>query len=72
MSLYTNRSIVSLLNMIKEMCRKGIENSRIIKTSCLTLLSGVSPSCIPTEVVQCSVNNQRDDGGYIGNSDTNV
>jgi hypothetical protein len=56
--------------MTKEMCRKGIENSRIIKTSCLTLLSGVSPSCIPTEVVQCSVNNQRDDGGYIGTSDT--
>jgi len=70
MSIYTNRSIVSLLNMTQEMLRKGIENSRIIKTACLTLLSGVSPSCISSEIVRCSVESQREDGGYIGNSDT--
>lgn len=70
MTLYTNRSIVSLLNMTAEMYRKGIENSRIIKTACLILRSGVSPSCISPEIIQYSVENQREDGGYIGNGDT--
>jgi len=70
MSLYTNRSIISLLNMLQEMNRKGIENSRIIKTAALLLLSGVAPSCIDKDIVQMSVRSQRQDGGYIGNSDT--
>lgn len=70
MSLYTNRSIVSLLNMTREMFRKGIENSRVVKTAALLLYSGVSPSCIDREIVLSSVKTQKEDGGYIGNSDT--
>jgi hypothetical protein len=70
MSLYTNRSIVSLLNMVQEMHRKGIENSRVIKTAALLLMSGVSPSCINKKIIEYSLQSQQPDGGYIGNSDT--
>jgi len=70
MSFYTNRSIISLLNMTREMHRKGIENSRIIKTAALLLMSGVSPSCITADIIKESIDKQCKDGGYIGNSDT--
>ncbi|MDR2116216.1 MAG: terpene cyclase/mutase family protein [Planctomycetaceae bacterium] len=70
MSLYTNRSTVSLLNMVWAMFRKGIENARIVKAAVFLLMSGVSPSCIDREIVESVANAQRKDGGFIGTSDT--
>lgn len=70
MSIYTNRAITSLLNMINEMDRKNIEISRITKTAALLLMSGLSPKCINSRIVNKCVESQQHDGGFVGNSDT--
>lgn len=70
MSLHVNRATVCLMNMIRKMSEKGIENARVIKIAALLLETGVSPTCISPEIRQYSLAKQRDDGGYIGNSDT--
>ena len=70
MSLYTNRSTLSLIHMTEEMFRKKIELSRIIKTSALLILSGVSQNCIDECIVKACINSQFDDGGFAGNTDT--
>lgn len=70
MSLQTNRSTLSLVRMIKEMLRKNIELSRIVKTSALLTLSGVSQNCIDECILKACVDSQFDDGGFVGNTDT--
>lgn len=70
MSVNSNRATLSLLNMIKEMHRKGIENRRIVKTSTLLLMSGLTKDDIPSDIVNDCLRFQKDDGGYIGNTDT--
>ena len=70
MSLYTNRSIASLLNMTRAMFEKGIESARIVKTAALLLMSGVAPSCIEKKIVRSVANRQFEDGGFIGIGDT--
>jgi prenyltransferase beta subunit len=56
--------------MTKEMFRKNIELSRIVKTSTLLTLSGVSPNCIDENIVKSCAESQLDDGGFTGNTDT--
>ncbi|MBO5168925.1 MAG: terpene cyclase/mutase family protein [Phascolarctobacterium sp.] len=70
MSKYENRAIMSLLNMCNEMFRKNIEIRRITKTCTLLLLSGLSPYDIPKKIVDKCIASQKDDGGFIGNTDT--
>jgi prenyltransferase beta subunit len=70
MSLYTNKTTLSLVRMTREMFRKNIELSRIVKTSDLLILSGVSPNCIDENIVKSCVESQFDDGGFTGNTDT--
>jgi len=70
MSNYTNRAMLSLLNMTTEMNRKGIEISRITKTSALLLMSGLSPNCISNEILHKCADSQYPDGGFVANSDT--
>ena len=70
MSVYANRATVSLLNMTREMYRKGIEISRITKTCALLLMSGLSRSDICAGIVERCLHSQRPDGGFTGNTDT--
>lgn len=70
MSVYANRATVSLLNMTREMYRKGIEISRITKTCALLLMSGLSRSDISKGIVERCLHAQRSDGGFVGNTDT--
>lgn len=70
MSVYINRATVSLLNMTREMYRKGIEISRITKTSALLLLSGLSRRDINPEIITRCLDSQKSDGGFVGNTDT--
>ena len=70
MSKYANRAIMSLLNMCNEMFRKNIEIRRITKTCALLLMSGLSPNAIPRKIVDKCISSQKDDGGFIGNTDT--
>lgn len=62
--------MLSLLNMTNEMNRKGIEISRITKTTVLLLMSGLSPNNVNREVLNKCISSQYDDGGFVGNSDT--
>lgn len=70
MSTCINRATMSLLNMTREMHRKGIEIGRITKTGALLLMSGLSRQDINPEVVTRCLDSQRADGGFIGNTDT--
>lgn len=70
MSEYENRAIISLLNMCNEMFRKNIEIRRITKTCALLLMSGLSPRDIPKKIIDKCLSAQKDDGGFIGNTDT--
>lgn len=70
MSEYSNKAMLSLLNMINEMYRKGIEIRRITKTCALLLMSGLSKHDIPHCIIEKCLKNQNEDGGFIGNSDT--
>lgn len=70
MSKYENRATMSLLNMCNEMFRKNIEIRRITKTCALLLMSGLSPHDIPKRIVDRCLSSQKDDGGFIGNTDT--
>ena len=70
MSVYANRATASLLNMTKEMYRKGIEISRITKTCTLLLMSGLSRSDISRGILERCLRSQHPDGGFVGNTDT--
>ena len=70
MSVYANRATVSLLNMTREMYRKGIEIGRITKACALLLMSGLSRSNISDGIIDRCLHSQRPDGGFIGNTDT--
>lgn len=70
MSKYENRATMSLLNMCNEMFRKNIEIRRITKTSALLLMSGLSPNDIPKKILNRCLESQKEDGGFIGNTDT--
>ena len=70
MSKYENRATMSLLNMCNEMFRKNIEIRRITKTCALLLMSGLSPHDIPSKIIDKCLASQKDDGGFIGNTDT--
>lgn len=70
MSKYTNRAILSLLNMTNEMYKKNIEIRRITKTCTLLIMSGLSKYDINTEFVSKCIDSQNKDGGFIGNTDT--
>lgn len=70
MSKYENRAIMSLLNMCNEMFGKNIEIRRITKVCALLLMSGLSPHDIPKKIIKKCLFSQKDDGGFIGNTDT--
>ena len=70
MSRNANRAMLSLLNMTNEMYRKNIEIRRITKTGALLLMSGLSKYDISNNVVSRCLESQKDDGGFIGNTDT--
>lgn len=70
MSIYSNRTTISLLNMCNEMFKKNIEIRRIIKTCTLLMLSGLSPNDIPKKFINRCLVSQNNDGGFIGNVDT--
>ncbi len=70
MSKYSNRAMLSLLNMTHEMYRKKIEISRITKTCALLMMSGLSPYDISKEILNSCLESQNDDGGFVGNTDT--
>lgn len=70
MSKYANKAILSLLNMTKEMYRKNIEIRRITKTCALLIMSGLSKYDISKDIVTKCLESQKEDGGFIGNTDT--
>lgn len=70
MSVYANRATVSLLNMTREMYRKGIEINRISKTCALLLMSGLSSGDINPHILERCLCSQQNDGGFVGNTDT--
>ena len=70
MSVWSNKAIVSLLNMTRGMMNKHIEISRITKTVALLLMSGLSVRDVDPKIVRTCLDSQKIDGGFIGNSDT--
>jgi len=64
------KSIISLSNMIREMLNKNLELSRITKTACLLIDSGLSLRNIPESLIERCVNEQREDGGWVAVPDT--
>lgn len=70
MSVYSERTALSLHNMIREMKRKEIELSRIIKASTQLILSGASPNSIPRDILNELLDSQNADGGFVANADT--
>ena len=70
MSLSSERAALSLHNMIREMQRKNIELSRIVKCSTLLIMSGATPNSIPRSVLNGLINSQNADGGFVSNTDT--
>jgi prenyltransferase beta subunit len=56
--------------MTGEMLRKEIELARIVKTSALLILSGVSPSSIDPRIAKACAESQQADGGFTGITDT--
>ena len=70
MSTYSNKTTLSLLNMTHKMLRKNIEISRIVKVATMLLMAGLSTYDIEWNIVDRCLKNQKEDGGFIGNSDT--
>lgn len=70
MSINANKATLSLLNMTNEMYRKNIEIRRITKTCAMLMMSGLSRNDISEKIVMSCLKSQREDGGFIGNSDT--
>lgn len=70
MSVYSNRAMLSLLNMTCEMYKKNIEIRRITKTCAMLMMSGLSSEDISKSIVKRCLNSQKEDGGFIGNTDT--
>jgi hypothetical protein len=62
--------MLSLLNMTREMYRKNIEISRISKTCAILLMSGLSKHDIHSGILERCLRSQREDGGFIANTDT--
>ena len=54
MSIYSDRTAMSLHHMIREMYRKDIELARIVKCSVQMILSGVSANSIKDEILKKS------------------
>ena len=52
MSIYSDRTAMSLHHMIREMYRKDIELARIVKCSVQMILSGVSANSIKDEILK--------------------
>lgn len=70
MSIYSDRTTMSLHHMVREMYKKNIELARIIKCSVQLILSGVSPNSINGDIVKSLVASQNEDGGFVANTDT--
>lgn len=70
MSIYTDRAMISLHNMVCEMYKKNIDLSRIIKCSVQLLQSGLTPNSIPNDILMECIDMQRDDGGWTAVADT--
>ncbi len=65
-----HRSIFALLNVVNELYRKEIETFRITKTSSLLLMAGVDKNSISDNIIKKCVNEQKEDGGWVGVTDT--
>ena len=70
MSVYSERTALSLHNMIREMYRKKIELARITKCSTQLIMAGATPNSIPMKIVDDVIQSQNEDGGFVANSDT--
>lgn len=70
MSVNSERAALSLHNMIREMQRKNIELSRIIKCATQLIMSGVTPNSIPKSILNKLIKSQNEDGGFVSNADT--
>lgn len=70
MSVYSERTALSLHNMIREMKRKNIELSRIVKCATQLIMSGVTPNSIPKSILNSLIESQNIDGGFVSNVDT--
>ncbi len=70
MSIYSNKSVLSLLNMTREMYKKNIEIRRITKVCATLLMCGISIFDIDRRIIAKCIQSQKPDGGFIGNSDT--
>lgn len=70
MSIYSDRTAMSLHHMIREMYRKDIELARIVKCSVQMILSGVSANSIKDEILKKLIASQNEDGGFVSNTDT--
>lgn len=70
MSVYSNKAVLSLLNMTQEMFRKSIEIRRITKVCTLLMMSGLDSRDISRNIIERCVESQNADGGFIGNTDT--
>lgn len=70
LSLSVLKATTSLRAMLKEMLAKDIELWRITKTASLLLMSGLSPSSIPKTIVNRSIKEQKEDGGWVAITDT--
>lgn len=70
MSVNSERAALSLHNMIREMQRKNIELSRIVKCSTQLIMSGATPNSIPRSILNSLIDSQNKDGGFVSNADT--
>jgi len=70
MSINSERVALSLHNMIREMQRKHIELSRIVKCSTQLIMSGATPNSIPKSILNELIKSQNKDGGFVSNTDT--
>lgn len=70
MSVYSDKAFMCLYKMTQEMRKKDLELGRQIKLFSQLLLAGMSTKTIPKAFIEKVVSSQRDDGGFVGNTDT--
>lgn len=70
MAIYSNKTMLSLINISNNMLCKNIEISRVIKIYCSLLISGISINSLNTKVIEKGLKMQFNDGGFSDNIDT--
>lgn len=64
------RLVFALQALVRQLLENQIELVRPCRTACLLMLSGLAPNSIPRELGNRVVDEQHEDGGWVGPDDT--